>query len=126
MNTTLIPHQIDHCTTSHTETVLDGYRVTEGFGAGPGHHRLVCDDNAAVLASLAETGETFDLIFAAPQYNTGRSRDTSRYAFDTTDWQEPVWSRLRPSLWYLASGGTRLLSHQSSYSAACLCDVGRF
>lgn len=123
MNTTLHPHQLDHDTTNHTDTVLDGYRVTEGFGTGPGHHRLVCDDNAAVLASLAKTGESFDLIFADPPYNTGRSRDTYRNAFEPDEWHQHVLSRLQASQKVLAHGGTIALTIDSRCLAAALAVV---
>ena len=63
--------------------VLAGYRPTETFGSGSGHHRLICDDNLRVLKELDAAGEVFDFIFIDPPYNTGRTRDTYQNRFGT-------------------------------------------
>jgi adenine-specific DNA-methyltransferase len=113
----------DPLTTS--SDVLAGYRATDTFGSGSGRHRLICDDNLAVLHQLDTSGALFDFIFVDPPYNTGRTRDAYQNRFDTEVWQTALFDRLRAAQRVLALSGAMALTIDSRSLADALTVVER-
>lgn len=107
-------------------TKLSAYRSIETFGTGTSTHRLICDDNLTALGHLHQAGETFDLVFVDPPYNTGRNRDAYRNSFDTQQWKDHLLARLDAVAKVMSLGASMAITIDSRSLSDALSVVDAF